>query len=307
MNLFALLADLSGAAPDIAPKIGVMEVGAILAAMAVVCLPVWLLVVRSLQAGRSPWPYEGRRQVPWHGVDVLVVLVLGMMGRLLLAHMFWCASGAPLPAGEDIPPESIIPAIVADSLAGACSLALIVLYLVLRAHANVDSLGLGLRHWRRDLTLGVAAFAFIVPPILALNAVLNLVWAPHHPVIEMITKDPRALGAAAILVVLVAPLMEELIFRVVLQGWLESVDRKSPLAARWFGRLPAGTAPVVLSSALFAVLHAGQGPAPVPLFFLALVLGYLYHQTHRIWPSLVVHAGLNALTVLLLWFAVSNR
>jgi membrane protease YdiL (CAAX protease family) len=35
-------------------------------------------------------------------------------------------------------------------------------------------------------------------------------------------------------------------------------------------------------------------PDPIPLFVLALGLGYLYRQTHRILPCIVVHLLLNA-------------
>jgi len=58
--------------------------------------------------------------------------------------------------------------------------------------------------------------------------------------------------------------------------------------------------PVILSSLVFALVHLGNGPSPVPLFFFALVLGYLYRQTHRIWPSIIAHASLNALSTLML-------
>ena len=40
-----------------------------------------------------------------------------------------------------------------------------------------------------------------------------------------------------------------------------------------------------VSAAIFAFMHLGQGPAPIPLFFLAIGLGYLYRQTHRATPS----------------------
>jgi membrane protease YdiL (CAAX protease family) len=56
--------------------------------------------------------------------------------------------------------------------------------------------------------------------------------------------------------------------------------------------------PVVISAALFAVVHISHGPDFLPLFFLALGLGYLYRQTHRIVPSMVVHFCLNFLTML---------
>jgi membrane protease YdiL (CAAX protease family) len=64
--------------------------------------------------------------------------------------------------------------------------------------------------------------------------------------------------------------------------------------------------PILLSSALFALMHWGQGLAPIPLFFFAVVLGYVYQRTHRLWPSLVAHALLNAGSLALLWFSVAN-
>ena len=48
-------------------------------------------------------------------------------------------------------------------------------------------------------------------------------------------------------------------------------------------------------------MHVGQGAAPVALFVFSIFLGYLYYKTHRIYPSLVAHFCLNALTVIQLW------
>jgi membrane protease YdiL (CAAX protease family) len=59
--------------------------------------------------------------------------------------------------------------------------------------------------------------------------------------------------------------------------------------------------PIVTSAFVFALLHVGQGPAPIPLFFLALGLGYLYQRTHRIWPSAIVHFLLNTSSLTMLW------
>jgi membrane protease YdiL (CAAX protease family) len=61
--------------------------------------------------------------------------------------------------------------------------------------------------------------------------------------------------------------------------------------------------PIVTSSLIFALLHVGHGPAPIPLFFLALGLGYLYQRTHRIWPSVLVHCLLNTSSLAMLWLA----
>lgn len=58
--------------------------------------------------------------------------------------------------------------------------------------------------------------------------------------------------------------------------------------------------PILLSSALFAVMHLGQGAAPIPLFFLSLGLGYLYQRTRCLTACIVVHAMLNGQSMVLL-------
>jgi len=63
------------------------------------------------------------------------------------------------------------------------------------------------------------------------------------------------------------------------------------------GRLPRGALPIAGSSFLFAAMHAGYGPDPIPLFVLATVLGYLYQRTHRIVPCITVHALFNAFSM----------
>jgi len=68
--------------------------------------------------------------------------------------------------------------------------------------------------------------------------------------------------------------------------------------------IPAGwqaAPPIVISSFVFAGMHYGHGIDPFPLFVLALVLGWLYQRTHRLWPCVVLHTALNATSVALLF------
>lgn len=58
--------------------------------------------------------------------------------------------------------------------------------------------------------------------------------------------------------------------------------------------------PLYISSAVFALMHYGNGPDPIPLFFFALGLGYLYRHTGRLTPCIVVHFLLNAFSFALL-------
>ena len=79
----------------------------------------------------------------------------------------------------------------------------------------------------------------------------------------------------------------------------ESDDAAHPPPRRW---------PIVVSAAIFALMHWGHGPDPVPLFFLALGLGYLYQRTHRLLPCMMVHFLVNSLSmVALIAFLLSGQ
>ncbi len=99
------------------------------------------------------------------------------------------------------------------------------------------------------------------------------------------TTPTEALLVAGGLVV-IAPLVEELVFRGFFQGQLEQGYRDATKA-------------VLLSSALFMVLHFNPWWS-LQIYLLGMVLGYLAWRTGSIWPSFVVHAVNNSLA---LWFA----
>jgi membrane protease YdiL (CAAX protease family) len=60
---------------------------------------------------------------------------------------------------------------------------------------------------------------------------------------------------------------------------------------------PTAIWPIVVASIVFALMHWGQGLAPIPLFFLSCALGYLYRQTGSLVPSIIVHFVLNGFTM----------
>jgi membrane protease YdiL (CAAX protease family) len=128
--------------------------------------------------------------------------------------------------------------------------------------------------------------------------------------------DASTQWIAVISALIVAPIFEEFLFRGLLQGWLEKMELR--LVANLHNRsdatlnnqlsnastqllsvagLKLGTIPIFISSMLFALIHLGQGAAPIALYVFALALGYLYRQTHRLWPSMTVHFLLNAVTL----------
>jgi membrane protease YdiL (CAAX protease family) len=57
---------------------------------------------------------------------------------------------------------------------------------------------------------------------------------------------------------------------------------------------------IIASSALFAAVHSQVWPSPVPLFVLAIGLGYLYMRTRSIVGPVVVHGMFNAVSAVYL-------
>jgi membrane protease YdiL (CAAX protease family) len=105
----------------------------------------------------------------------------------------------------------------------------------------------------------------------------------QQKLLEELAKVPRAeLPWFFVLAVVVAPLLEEILFRGFLQPLL--VQNLSDKAG------------VALASALFALLH-GAG-AFLPVFCLSLLLGGLMLRTQRIAAPWLVHALHNGLVLL---------
>jgi membrane protease YdiL (CAAX protease family) len=172
---------------------------------------------------------------------------------------------------------------------------------------------LGLPNTRQEAaaeaTLGVvAALAALAPVYIVLMA---LVWhfgeRSQNPLLEKLDEHPSGVvfAAAAIAAVFAAPVFEEIVYRLAIQGWLEKLPMRSEAAAE-LAELDVATTqwtPILISSALFAAAHFGfaYGYSPVPLFLLAIILGYIYQRTHRILPCIIAHMTFNSITILLMW------
>ncbi|HUY34814.1 MAG TPA: CPBP family intramembrane glutamic endopeptidase [Pirellulales bacterium] len=276
----------------------------------------WFLLVGRWRQGRALVPLEPRRPVPWTGLDVAAValgyfLVSNIVVALMpAAGQPMVASGEADAATDTTRTPARLMGIAAVNLA---TLAAAIFWIRRRRRAEWADLGFDRSRLSADVRLGLAAFAVVSVPIYAMQAGLTQLTTPsEHPIVKawQATSEPGwGLRLSSLFsAVLVAPLAEEFLFRVVLQGWLESLENDSWMQAN--GPSIAGAAirstptrrrwsPVVLSSAIFALIHLPHGV--VPLFFFALALGYLYQQTHRLWPSMVVHLCLNACTMAMLW------
>jgi membrane protease YdiL (CAAX protease family) len=97
-----------------------------------------------------------------------------------------------------------------------------------------------------------------------------------------VAREPAMFAASLAVMAGLAPLVEELIFRGLLYGWL---------AGRW-----GSVAAWIVSSLAFAAAHVE--PAHVILVLpLGLFFGWLRRRADSLWPSLVAHMVNNGLAV----------
>ena len=142
--------------------------------------------------------------------------------------------------------------------------------------AALPALGFRAVGWRTLLlgTLGTAAVSI---------AVSQIGLEPQGVKQAMkIAQDPASLLVGLALLAGLAPLVEELVFRGLLYGWL---------AGRWGG----GVA-VIGSSLAFAAAHVELAHV-ILVLPLGLVFGWLRWRSGSLWPSLVAHMANNGLAV----------
>jgi membrane protease YdiL (CAAX protease family) len=358
----------------------------IAASLATFSVVSWAWLAARVQRGVEPVAYRPRRPVPWSGGDLCLVVLIFIMANLAAFSLLPMRDrGADLAIGGHRPADGSEAARAAENvaqldgfelkmIAGATANVVTLLaaaaWLVARRRADWSDLGWGRERAWQDVWLGVVGFVAVSLPVYALQFALSRLSSQQHPIIETLGRQPNdwLFFLSGLSAVAVAPVAEEFFFRVLFQGWLESLadparaDRPiavgpvaagpdaadppaetpdgstepfhvettaapavaSPAASAVFGdafRAPAAegarprpplktgpnqpwdTAAIGITSLVFALLHLGQGWAPVPLFFLSLALGWLYQRTHRLLPSLVVHMCLNACSLLMLRMA----
>ena len=139
----------------------------------------------------------------------------------------------------------------------------------------------------------------------------KLIWGADyqiepHDALESITQYSQLPVRISIVVVAVvaAPVVEELIFRGMLQTMIRSylAARRSPLVAQGMGHEEgaaerSGAWPaIIISSALFASIHAIPAHWPT-LFILGVCLGYSYEKSGSLLRPLFIHSFFNAIMV----------
>lgn len=209
----------------------ILTVLAEMAALAVIVggVSVWLTIVRRILQRRPLLPFEPRRPVPWNGLDVLAVL----LGYVCLGGLLVLAANQVLGwefhsfQTEESDVQQIETPIDEPP-----------------AEDNQEE------PQEEESEEG--------------DNGIDLERA--HPVVVLLSGDssPGTFLLCLFTVVVMAPLAEEFFFRLLLQGYFEKLDLRFQRVWRFSGQL-LGLMPILLSSLLFASLHARQPEAPPPI------------------------------------------
>jgi membrane protease YdiL (CAAX protease family) len=170
-------------------------------------------------------PWVRRRHVPWGLVDVIVIVA-----PILLLFVGPAIFMAPREAAEPlaVKPAAHLTAILLDAAVKLVIATLAISYLMLKCQATLRDLGWSASKAGRNALIGVIAFIMVAPPVHLLQVLLvwGLKWQYEHPLVDMLQKtpDPLLFAAMTFSACVVAPLSEEFLFRVLLQGWLQRLS-----------------------------------------------------------------------------------
>ena len=291
----------------------------------------WFRVIGKRHLAGRPWTdllEAESRPRPFWGPEIFLVMVGSLLVISTLIQSIYLSNRPPRPADQPPPApsalasddesrrtdreastaaSSLLPRLIIHSVASATTVLLTVAFCCLCRSGAIEQLGLGYR--AGDMRLGLEASLMLIPPLLLLMALVSWFVPYQHAVISALSEnpDPATFAVLFFATVVITPLVEEFAIRIILQGGLQGLaDRSadSPNASPTWR--PIAVWPVYATSLVFAMLHLGQGAASIPLFFLSLGLGYLYRQTGRIGPSLIVHMVLNGMTMVVTFLEASE-
>ena len=236
----------------------------------------WLQLYFKPENNTLPWNPQNFEQ-PYPSIPVpAIILVIGFLGLLVLPSLF-------LASEKDFrfTPEEVM---------SSCAISMMIwlmafTFLTLIPNRSEKEYGITFDKFESQMQWGVAGYFLALPPT-ALIMVLSMFWRTSedaHPYLQSLIEnpDPQLISSIAISAVFVAPLCEEMIFRVIIQSWL--IQQTS----YWQG--------VTITALVFALVH-GIDDA-ILLMPLSFVLGILYAQTRSYYAVLITHGLFNAINL----------
>jgi|GEM_PF-1056248 len=189
-------------------------------------------------AGPAPRPYA-----PWGTWSVLFVILSFVVTSYVIVGVYSVATRPPAaPAIEKGNQRVARPSLELKyseqmrlmALVNLVMLVQVPLLLRLTSKTRLADLGLSLHHFRKNLGYGVAGFFLVLPLLYGILGLSILIWRKNeHPLQKMVQNEEGEgmVQLAMLSAVVMAPLVEELLFRGVLQRWLVRLHSMQRLPA----------------------------------------------------------------------------
>lgn len=206
----------------------------IIAALGFGGITVWAFGITRVIKGQPLIAVQPWRPRSWGFLDLILVMLTVLLAQIaigLTAHQAgWLK--------KDVSAESDLPLGIMSAAAGSQIVVMLIAMLWLRVRFRADAahMGFGANGLIRNIGIGLAAAAASLPVVYAIMAASTLMLDKEydHP---LLTKMIESGSFTAFLLgyfcaAVAAPLTEEFAFRVLLQGWLQSISRQLR-GARW--------------------------------------------------------------------------
>ena len=185
----------------------------------------WIFVLLRVFQGKpllNPEPWKLR---VWGFADILVaafVIVFWQRQSAIVGCSFLGLNRQEVAAEQSIP----LPLATILGVGNVAAMLSICIWIFLRHRATLAQLGFGFANFGKHIGIGIITALAAIPCVFALMAAVNAGFDSQysHPLLEEM-KRQGSLNAYLLAVtsaVLIAPLVEEFLFRVLLQGWLQS-------------------------------------------------------------------------------------
>jgi membrane protease YdiL (CAAX protease family) len=246
-------------------------------------LIVWSVVTARLNIGLPVLPHRERNPVYLSAAVVVASVLSWILAFRLAANVFSVSEVMTL---ANVKYASLVNVLM-------IVLILFCLYIYYGFEPFRD-LGLIPGDFVSELSTGVCGFLASILPVLAVVVATSPFRSEsmQHSFLRFLRANPSSevILWMAVAVCLLAPLAEELLFRVILQGSLQT--RMEPRAA------------IAVASVIFAAVH--NLPDSIALLPLGGILGYIYYQRNSYLACVVVHALFNLINLEMLLLSLGQ-
>jgi membrane protease YdiL (CAAX protease family) len=273
-----------------------------------VALPWWFLVSRARKTNTPVFAHTAKWESQFDVLDVIIIIFASVLlpSFFVLPKLIVVGDSNPglqLTSGSMLLVSAIssVGVLIGTVLAACC---------MLLRHGSLSSVRLTPMPLMNLIGISFVAIILFIPLTYMANGIVSLLVPYSHPLLESLSsqKSTYSLGLAVFSAVIVAPVSEEFMFRGVLFGFFQRIERYcitfigTPLVSNGIFSRSTRNLPyfaILASGLIFGLLHWGHGAAWIPLSLLGMALAYLTHRTGNLLPAIAVHMTLNGFSTVI--------